>query len=399
MPIFKHLSTSRALVMTFALSSLAISLSACVDLDSKGEVKDLRILGVALDPPEIVYSAFMAFPAAQRPPMPTPPTIIQARVLAADPHNLDTPVLFSTKICPENNGSTCRNYEIPADIGDTERDAQDLRDVLADMITPQQQSIDPGDMGLLDANLASFTIAERAIEYMLPHSPDGAASVFFQDYARVITYAESQNTREVAYRLLPMNVNFDLSFLPPDVGAQIRDQFSNALGIDICTPEQALEEAPDCLKPRQANQNPIIEAVRYSLDAEHPQYDADGEDTREIGHVVDGPVVMQAGQEINIWPVLNRGHLEPYQIFEINLQESTLQLSNYREDMAVSWYASRGGVSPSLTPLPITQDGDLSASYSYPEKDIPEQVTIYMVVRDQRGGMTWATLMLKLDGV
>ncbi len=387
--------SKRAPVVVTLLTALtALAGSGCIDLEVKHEIKDLRILGVRLDPPEIVYSPFLAFPAAQRPPIPVPPVEVRATILAADPR-AEEPVTFVTHLCPESNNSACRNYEIPEFSEEQEHDPAQLRQVLEDFTTLRAATIAPQD-GLLVGSLGSFAVPERAVEYILPHGPDGAASILFEDYARVIVEAEHLAVREVAFRRLPFNANFDFSTLPPPLDQQLADQFSEFLGVSICDAQQNQEEKPDCLKSRVTNRNPTIEEMRFSRETlVRPEYDDDGEDTREFGEVVSGPISLAPGEDLNLWPVFARGDLEPYQIWEVDLQAAKLMLANYKEQIATSWYVDRGNLHPPLSPPVITDD--TSTVYTYPDIDPPESVTVYVVVRDQRGGVDWTTVEIVRD--
>jgi len=375
---------------------VAVAAAACIDLEVKTEIKDLRILAVRLDPPEVLYSSFLSLPADQRPPdmfRPPPPfpaaeQEVVATVLAADPRG-DAPVAFTSFVCPASDNELCRNYQIPDEIEETERAPDELRTALDPLVTRRGAWAVPVDeQGTLRGELGRFPFNERAVEYILPHGPGGAAVILLENLARVVLYAEQDGIREVAFRRLPLNAYLDLSFLPPET----QGQFEEFLGVSVCNAEQSAARDPSCLWLREANKNPVIEEVRYSLDGSSPEYDEDDIDTREFGEPVTGPIALEPGEEIRLWPVLADDVSEAYQSFGFDLETSSIFLAQFTEDMAVSWYASSPGMGQDLTDLTLNLGFD--TTFTYPSSQPPENVVVYIVVRDQRGGVAWQTVVL-----
>ncbi|MFH1812370.1 MAG: hypothetical protein ABIJ09_26780 [Pseudomonadota bacterium] len=377
---------------------LVVSAAAgCIDLDTQYELKDLRILAMRLDPPEVLYSPFLSLPADQRPPAafrpppPFPPAEqeLTATVLAVDPRS-DAPVEFTSFVCPLDSNNDCRNYVVPEDLARTEREPEALQQALAPLVTRRTTSVPTtDDGGTLQGELGRFAFSERAIEYILPHEPSGAAFILLQQLGRIVTYAEREGIREVAFRRIPFGPYLDLSFLPPDV----QTAFEDFLGIDVCTAEQTAARDPSCLWQATANRNPVIEEMRISRDTTiKPVYDEAGLDSREVGEVVSGPIALAPGEEIRLWPVLAADVREAYQSLNFDLQTSSLNLQNYVEDMAISWYATRDFPVPPVTDLTLSLG--YSATYVYPEVDPPDEVRIYLVVLDQRGGVAWQMVVL-----
>jgi hypothetical protein len=127
--------------------------------------------------------------------------------------------------------------------------------------------------------------------------------------------------------------------------------------------------------------------------SERPAYDESGTDTQEFGQPIFGAIPVRPGDHVRLWPVFEADALEPYQVFEIDLQDSTIHIGNYNEELAISWYGSVGFPSIPLTDLKINEGYD--TVYNYPSVDAPERVTIYVVARDQRGGVSWETVELE----
>ncbi|MBN2361520.1 MAG: hypothetical protein JXR83_18860 [Deltaproteobacteria bacterium] len=378
--------TTRIPLWLTALGALVFG-SGCIDLDSKPEIKDLRILGLRLDPPEIMYSPILAMPAAQRPPVELPPTVLEASLLAVDPRSSE-PLPFTYHVCPVDDFEMCINYQLP-DVFENERDPDALRISLARLVNRRAALLAPGDnTGGIGGPLGRLNFDLRATEYILPHLPDGTAIAVFQQFARLIVRAENQGVAETAYRRIPLNLDLRIFAQLPDAARQ----FSEYLGITICTAEQSQAHDPSCLQIREPNRNPTIEEFRFTRGIDYPKYDDKGDDTREVGEVVGGPIPVAPGAEITLWPVMARGDVEPYQVFEVDIEQKKIKLTNYVEEMAVSWYATRDLPIPPLTALSIEQH--LGATYLYPSLNPPERVRIYAVVRDQRGGVAWGSVEL-----
>jgi hypothetical protein len=315
---------------------------------------------------------------------------VRATVLAADPRS-DEPVAFTSFICPASGNDTCRNSQLPDELEETERDTDELRASLDPLIARRGSWAVPVDsFGTLQGQLGPYSFNERAIEYILPHGPDGAAVILLENLARVVLYAEQDGIREVAFRRIPFNAYLDLSFLPPDA----QEQFEEFLGVQVCNAEQSAAKDPDCLWLREPNRNPVIDELRYSRDGAKPEYDEDGIDSREFGETITGPIAMAPGEDLRLWPVMADDAREDYQSFGFDLESSTITLDNFKEDLAVSWYASVPFNYQPLTDLVVSLGYDTQFTYPSEELDPPDEIMIYIVVRDQRGGVTWQTVEL-----
>src|SRR5688572_16093131 len=117
--------SSRAFIILASLTS-----TGCIDLDQPDQIKDLRILALKLEPPEIVYSPFHLTPPNQRGGVPLGPYATTAQVLAIDPQGRE--IDLSWRLCPENRPlDGCAGYRI--------RDTAPAEEVAAisGLVTPQ----------------------------------------------------------------------------------------------------------------------------------------------------------------------------------------------------------------------------------------------------------------------
>jgi len=381
--------TTRIPASLVALGALIASAS-CIDLDSKGEIKDLRILALRLDPPEILYSPILVLPASQRPPVELPPAILDASLLAVDPRSSE-PLPFTYHVCPVDDFELCINYKVPDEF-ENERDPEQLKASLRRLVNRRASLLAPIDnSGGIAGPLGRLNFDLRATEYILPHLPDGTTIAVFQQFARLYVRGENQGIAETAYRRIPLNLDLRIFAQLPETA----QQFSDFLGVTICNAAQSQAHDPSCLQIREPNRNPVIEEFRFSRGVEIPTYDDNGDDTREVGEVVTGPVPVAPGADIFLWPVLARGDTEPYQVFEVDIQAKKIKLTNYVEEMAVSWYATRD--EPAITLSVISFERSLGTTYTYPSTNPPDQVRLYAVVRDQRGGVAWGSVELVRD--
>src|SRR5262249_7600692 len=135
------------------------------------------------------------------------------------------------------------------------------------------------------------------------------------------------------------------------------------------------------LAPRAPNHNPEIAAVELARGAH-----ADAAFTP-----VSGPITVAPAETIRLRPVLAEGALESYQTIESALQGSTLHVVDRTEEPIVSWFTTAGKFADEHTAAQLTKT--LDTAYTAPDAPPPAtggRVSVWMVVRDQRGGVSWA---------
>ena len=139
------------------------------------------------------------------------------------------------------------------------------------------------------------------------------------------------------------------------------------------------------------NQNPVIDALEAEQGGDVVALDSGGE-----------PLVVQAGRKLSlrVWaPACDRevspdaacGGAEPYLYFDLGTRE----LVTRRENLRASWFASAGGFSESRSALIRDRDGSSSDNvWTAPRRE--QTVTLWIVLRDDRGGVAWQTHTLEV---
>jgi len=158
--------TTRHLVVA---SVVALCSLGCLNLANENQVKDLRILAVKLDPPEVVYSFLHLFPPEGRAGLPLGPYPFTAQVLAVDPQGRQ--VDLSVRVCPEDEtiDRGCEGYII--------RDNAPAGQIQAvrPLVVPTryQRAADLSLGGELAAPSIPFNMTDLALDYMLPKTDSG----------------------------------------------------------------------------------------------------------------------------------------------------------------------------------------------------------------------------------
>jgi hypothetical protein len=103
-------------------------------------------------------------------------------------------------------------------------------------------------------------------------------------------------------------------------------------------------------------------------------------------------VRASSGGTIALTPVWGPNASERYQILSFDINTSEIIVVNRVEDLAATWYSTRGNLSATLTSLQFTNDR-LGVVWQLPGDVEPgETDTLVLVVLDQRGGTTVAEL-------
>jgi hypothetical protein len=147
-------------------------------------------------------------------------------------------------------------------------------------------------------------------------------------------------------------------------------------GWQVCT----TEPTPGCIPvaPRTANHNPGITELQL----------ARGASAEATFGPVTSPLTVASGEIIRLRPILDAGAEERYQTVESTLQGNDLVVVERTEDPIASWFGTGGkfGNEQTTTQLTKTLDNTFTAP------DAPGPIAIYIVVRDQRGGVGWTSL-------
>lgn len=364
-------------------------LAGCLNLDQSEQIKDLRVLGVRLDPPEILFSFMHLVPADQRGDFPLGPYGLSAEVLAVDPQGRE--IQIATRICPDSTPAQCNSYRI--------RDTAPPEEVRA--VTPLVQPVQATARaqlalgGEVPIPLSKYTFVDRAVDYMLPHDENGQVS--FLAYAfpanpslfvRVRTADGAEE--ETAFKRFQLSTDISVTGIPPEIRESLQELFSQLLGAGFCPPGTDPAADVQCLKDRVANRNPTLGRLLYKVGTYLERTD-DPTDLTAGGQLKDFParLVVKPGDEVRLRPTVGEGDREPYQGLNYDFDSQSISLENYNEDMAYIWYTTVGSIT-SATAEVASPNPDATYSVSPDAPDGPAHV--WLLVHDQRGGMDWRRL-------
>ena len=140
------------------------------------------------------------------------------------------------------------------------------------------------------------------------------------------------------------------------------------------------------------NVNPQIDAVEAVRDGEAVALDAGG----EALHVRAGEAltlrVWTVGCASDLDAAARCGGAEPYLYFDLGSRS----LVTRTERLSAAWFASAGSFRDSRTGLETAEDGSLSRNIWIAPVE-PESVTLWVVLRDNRGGVTWQSYAIEID--
>lgn len=400
--------------LPFALAgtvAATLSGSGCVNFDLEEQYTDTRILAVKTEPAEILFSPLFLFPAEQRPPFPLPSTDVDVEIFAFDPRGGER-LSLSTQWCPEDGGdSSCRLYDKDFD-EDFARLTGSTRSEVEALLTPEQEEVAIADdvtpVGRVLPATKRYTITPGAIDFFQPKNAAGEnVPSIFPLLPRVAIQLENQSQKEGgaevfkerAFKRLPLALDLADPTLPRDFLADL----SSGLGITLCdgpvpgpdvVADEDFEGTAECYAPRGPNNNPPLKGFRIETVVDEDQLTEgmlEGEPDLGLGSLVRA----SRGGTIALTPVWEAGAAERYQILTFDIDTSELVVKNRIEDMACTWYTSRGFISSGVTSLANTADR-LGAIWTLPT-DVAsgDRDSLILVVLDQRGGTAVAEVTVE----
>ncbi len=339
---------------------VALGIAACGEpQDLPTEVKDLRILAVAANPPELLYDRETGGFDAEG---------VTFEALVADPRGGAPTVAWS--FCPVESDAGCADYDLRRRAAAAP--LQPLLDELrAQALSAAAPATPERGVGAVDVAPFAARVAPAALEYHLADSALGMGNGAWMSAELAVT---AGGERLAAGKRVVLGAR-DLAQWNPELEAKF--------GFAIC----AAEPSPGCLPlpPRAANRNPQIAGVQIarSARANAPYVDVDPA----------SPLVVRAGEELRVRPVLAPDAEEPYALVDAALQTSRLEIVHKREQAIVSWYATAGELGDERTAAPLTKT--LDNVFKAPEA--PGRASIWMVVRDGHGGVGWRHLEVLVE--
>lgn len=388
-----------------SLLVLALLAGGCTNFDREDRIEDIRVLAIKTEPPEILYSPLHLTAPATRPPfLPLAPIDVNVEVFAYDPRGGRTST--SVQLCPAGAGdSTCRLYDQEADLLlEPPANRDEIRALLEPQVFQADVAADApaGRLQPFAAEGTSFgwTLSPAIIDFFIPDSDGNPVPSIFPLLPRIVVQAENLDLeapavlKERAFKRIPVALDLTSPDLPADVVADL----AAGLGISLCTapiPDSIWNQQgrADCLEARRPNKNPVL--AGFHLDATPEALALNVGTLTSVDLSVDlAPpdiILEQApGDVLHLTPLFTGdleapNSVERYQVISFDIEASQIIILNRIEDLALSWYSTRGEVSDTLT---AEQFGDvLGVSWTLPSEAVAgEQDTIVVVILDQRGG-------------
>jgi hypothetical protein len=339
-------------------------LLGCGDFDDPSTVKDLRILAVAAEPSEVILNVATEADVAGAviPPMVLTPLIV-------DP--LGRPVALTISACandpnapsPPNNGSDPTGYPaggVRATVGSALCDGDPTRIVLAENLDVTTGA--PGPLTLTP----DWLIAAFQRDVFL--GPDGTLHGGFDLGMPVVFQLTAQAGNETA-----IAVKRALFWRQPVRADQTPNRSPQMPGVRAYDrrDETTAEPLPDALEPVESGTTADVPPGGLWIEP------------------VDAAAPMVTAEaESYVTATLDRltGQVTPVDV---------------KETLTYTFYASAGTFSPQQTssepPPGVTPQGRLHIESKYtPAIGGPRDVTIWIVVRDERGGASWVMRSLRV---
>ncbi|MEZ0311904.1 MAG: hypothetical protein ACAI38_09010 [Myxococcota bacterium] len=355
-----------------------LAAAACSDgLDEVEDVRDLRVLALRADPPEVFVDQ-------------DPQAIVTFSALVVDPRQAPlatTPIDYAFQFCPVESNEGCLDYDKRrAEASEESRPLLDgLRGLAEDGIANSEaeaRSLTPAEAserGAWPYAILPFTLALTPTEtqnlaiYFFETNRIGLGMGSLPSVSLAVSGADDAFTAEKRFVFNVAN--------PGAAAAQLGVDF----GYPVC--ESGEDESAGCvaLRPRVRNSNPSFDRIQVSLGAL-----ANG----EFADVQSTGFTMRGSSVIRILPVMTGDSYEPFQELVTNPSTGRISARDLTEVISVSWFATAGDLQDPLTTPLYTKS--LDTEYRSPPIDaVPPEgmmVSVFMVARDQRGGVAWQNL-------
>ncbi len=267
------------------------------DFDSPQEVKDLRVLAIRLDPPEVELPLD---PAAA-------PAEVQVEVLVADPARGE--VHLEVRGCRHAAARGCEA------VAEGEPSLEPLEALLVAQLTLPAAPEPPAAVHRETRTLPAETLQALVFPPGGGVSLAGARPVFE-------VFAAGAGGEEVAFKRLQIGF--------PDV---LFRAILDEAGLSICD-AQGLPDGCVPYRTRRPNENPVLEGLEYRLETE------DDEAFRPVPAAA--PLRVASGAPVVLRPEVASGSAEAYQTVAIDFETRTVHLEDREEFLVFSWYATGG---------------------------------------------------------
>lgn len=376
--------------------------AGCTNFDREDRIEDMRVLAVRMEPPEILYSPLFLQPAAQRPPgFPLPTVDVQIELFAFDPRG--GRVRTSVQLCPDDaEDNSCRVYDAAEDLaGEPAAAREEIAALLTPVVTESDIAADATPVGRVLPATATWHLTPPVIDFFINDDNRGnPIPSIFPVTPRVVVDARNLDIveagavqKERAFKRLPISIDLTSPELPPEV----TEDLAAGLGVALCdepiSDEEFLEQGrAACLERRLPNHNPGLLGFKIEPDPAQMSEGYLSDVAPDLG--IGSLLRADPGALIAVTPVFAPDASEQYQVISFDIETSKIIVLNRVEDLACTWYSTRGDVSASLTAL---QQGDaLGVTWRLPfEAQSGERDSMVLVVLDQRGGTAVAEITVE----
>jgi len=395
-------------------------------VDSPTLIKDLRVLSVKAQPPELLYEIDILN-------NPAPPQTVIFSALVVDPSG--ETLTYRWSYCPVESDNACNDYAVlraqaPV-VSQADLDAQHSQQVSGTTVPLEAGGTSEEALWPYD-NLGGFnaTVSSGGVKYFL--NTNNPLDLAIGGWPEAVLDLRGPTGSLQAFKRAVLNLR--------DPGSILAQTY----GFTVCAAGQTPQTDPGCLplKQRTANTNPsfgvCVGPTGNTPCSIHPDSTTCNSDTGNgcgwnagkctytgcSSHVTmkgcladhncawDGePAIYRSptepaltadrhgayslapGESVQIVPTLDAGAYESYQTLRGSLQSGQIQVVDETESPSIAWYCSQGSFDYDTSSADTT--GDLSNFYTAPDT-VPTAtnglVTLFLVARDQRGGEAWTAI-------
>ena len=390
---------------------LGIGIGCNQGLDIASQVKDLRILGIVANPPEIHANAITQWDS--------PHVSFEALVVHPD----KKPVNYTWQFCAAESSQGCTDLQ--SLLPPWQEDFVDFGFFCGLVIAHTDGPIFPEPLteerwntilthiedlyATEQSGIADAVVSEPAtLRYAIP----SFEVTLFEDLAlfhcmsdilgttvgwwpsAILTVSDDEKSI-VAQKRVTLSIN-DLAT------DQKGEFFAEIFGAPICTDEITTECVPyknSGTKENSLNVNPEIEVIQKGEDdlATSPFCDLTGNVITNDCEL-ELPLKTEVKKPFRIKPVMTKESTQFYQVIETSIAERKLIVSDRKEMASISWFVTDGTIQEELTWPKFTKTLDTVFT---PPKEVSTKhdglIWVWMVARDQRGGLTWYELPLTMN--
>jgi hypothetical protein len=110
------------------------------------------------------------------------------------------------------------------------------------------------------------------------------------------------------------------------------------------------------------------------------------------------PRTIAPGAAVRLRPIFPDTMREPYQVIKTDLQTRSIHLEEAVEELSIAWFVTAGKVQDELTWPKFTKTLDtVYTAPAAPPPDTDGWVTLWLIVRDERGGVGWRHVDLHVE--